>query len=170
MYALQSLCVPQKQHSCPKYVGLARKITEYTVIYGVYIWFWPTLQIRDVCPKHIVLASITAYVPQTHCAYLKYVMRALNTLRIHQKRQVCPKHITCVPQICMCAQTCMCAPTTASMPRTHHVCAPQNCCLPQIRHACPKHAAHISETGMCAPNSHVCPKFACVPLPRHPCP
>jgi len=46
-----------------RYVGLAstiyirciyrgifgREITEYTVIYGVYIQFWPTLQIWQLC-------------------------------------------------------------------------------------------------------------------------
>jgi len=43
------------------YVGLARTIyaynifgrefTKYTVIYGVYVWFCPTLHIRPACPS-----------------------------------------------------------------------------------------------------------------------
>ena len=31
------------------YVVLAREITKYTVIYGVYIRFWPTLRMHNMC-------------------------------------------------------------------------------------------------------------------------
>jgi hypothetical protein len=36
------------------YGVFGREITKYTVIYGVYIWYWPTLGIRNTLVKNVV--------------------------------------------------------------------------------------------------------------------
>ena len=72
-------CVEYVCHTHSTYIGLAktiyirciysnfgRKITKYTVIYGVYIRFWPTLHIQRmyvcvyVCVRMCVLHTLTA--------------------------------------------------------------------------------------------------------------
>jgi len=69
-------CVEYVCHTHSTYIGLAktiyirciysnfgRKITKYTVIYGVYIRFWPTLHIQRmyVCVYVCVRMCVIAY-------------------------------------------------------------------------------------------------------------
>ena len=55
-----------------------REITKYTVICGVYIWFWPTLRTCTSCMAVCLLVSLLA---QSLHAHRKYAQKLWPTLR-----------------------------------------------------------------------------------------
>ena len=84
-----------------KYVIFGREVIKYTVIYGVYIRFWPTLQKRHLRTYRPVLCINTSISP------VSQLLSFFSSISTYEWNQANPttKTLACV---CMCISVCFC--------------------------------------------------------------
>jgi hypothetical protein len=104
-------CTERKYISMPRrerYVGLARtvyircicvilgrEITMYTVMYGVYIRFWPTLKIRLALTVHCTARHIELCWTMSARIYQQHTLCTNNTPCVQLTHPMCKQHTRC---------------------------------------------------------------------------